>query len=291
MSSSSKNFRPRVFFGHHKVATSWMLKIMSDLGHLNGFRIEVVNTAAEIDAALLERLATGKSKVLICRNADPVVLGQLRDFVGFHLIRDPRDMLVSSYFSHLHSHPTHSWPELIEHRNKLQKLDLDQGLLLDMAFCKSLPTQGHDVRPFDCMREWDYQRDNILETTYEEMVVNNYEYMLNVFRFLGILGNEALGMKSLSGHLLRILGAHALPKKSKSVPAIPTWNLLAAVCENSFLKKSAGRSRGMEDQTSHYRKGVAGDWKNYFKPEHKSRFVELYGDLLQYLGYEKDKNW
>ena len=63
-----------------------------------------------------------------------------------------------------------------------------------------------------------------------------------------------------------------------------------AVFKNSFEQKS-GRKPGQEDQKSFARKGVSGDWRNKFTPEHKARFKEIAGDLLIELGYEKDKNW
>ena len=40
-----------------------------------------------------------------------------------------------------------------------------------------------------------------------------------------------------------------------------------------------------------FRSGKTGEWKKYFKEEHKSLFKEVAGDLLIRLGYEKDNNW
>ncbi len=45
------------------------------------------------------------------------------------------------------------------------------------------------------------------------------------------------------------------------------------------------------DSPLHLRKGVTGDWKNYFSDKHKKIFKEIAGDLLIELGYEKDNNW
>ena len=59
----------------------------------------------------------------------------------------------------------------------------------------------------------------------------------------------------------------------------------------SFEKLSRGRTRGEEDATSFFRKGVAGDWKNTFTEGDKSIFKEAAGDLLVRLGYEKDAGW
>jgi hypothetical protein len=40
-----------------------------------------------------------------------------------------------------------------------------------------------------------------------------------------------------------------------------------------------------------FRSGKTGEWKKYFKDEHKKLFKDVAGDLLAQLGYEKDNNW
>ena len=40
-----------------------------------------------------------------------------------------------------------------------------------------------------------------------------------------------------------------------------------------------------------FRSGKTGEWKKYFKEEHKKIFKDVAGNLLLKLGYEKDGNW
>jgi hypothetical protein len=40
-----------------------------------------------------------------------------------------------------------------------------------------------------------------------------------------------------------------------------------------------------------FRSGKTGEWKKYFKEEHKRVFKEVAGDLLMRLGYEENSNW
>lgn len=40
-----------------------------------------------------------------------------------------------------------------------------------------------------------------------------------------------------------------------------------------------------------FRSGKTGEWKKYFKAEHKAIFKEIAGDLLVQLGYERDQEW
>jgi len=59
----------------------------------------------------------------------------------------------------------------------------------------------------------------------------------------------------------------------------------------SFEQLSGGRSKGEEDSSSFYRKGIAGDWKNHFTQEDRRVFKEEAGELLIRLGYERDLDW
>lgn len=53
----------------------------------------------------------------------------------------------------------------------------------------------------------------------------------------------------------------------------------------------AGRKPGQENVKEHMRKGIAGDWQNYFSPRVKDEFLKRYGDLLIATNYEKDLAW
>ena len=59
----------------------------------------------------------------------------------------------------------------------------------------------------------------------------------------------------------------------------------------SFERMSGGRQPGEEDPASHFRKGVAGDWRGYFSEPLKAAFKERWADLLIATGYERDRDW
>jgi len=61
--------------------------------------------------------------------------------------------------------------------------------------------------------------------------------------------------------------------------------------EQHRFQKVAGREQGEEDRTSFFRKGVAGDWVNYFTDKDRIRFKEQAGELLVELGYAADGDW
>lgn len=72
---------------------------------------------------------------------------------------------------------------------------------------------------------------------------------------------------------------------------LPEKKLLNAIEVSSFKSKSKGRQLGDEDIYHHCRKGIPGDWKNYFNESLKKAFKSEYGDLLVKIGYEKDNSW
>src|SRR5262249_48297045 len=66
---------------------------------------------------------------------------------------------------------------------------------------------------------------------------------------------------------------------------------LRSIIRANRFESLTGRPRGQEDVTSHERKGVAGDWRNYFTDRVKRAFKARFGDLLVATGYKKGLDW
>jgi len=137
---------------------------------------------------------------------------------------------------------------------------------------------------------WDYAQPNVLELRYEEVTIAPYQSFLDIFQFLRCLDDGNVFVRKRVSYALAAWGRRTFgfPGKGSRVPA---EILLGKVYENQFDRKAGGRSRGTEDVQSHYRKGLASDWVNHFSDEHRSFFKEEFGDLVVWLGYEKDNNW
>ncbi len=74
--------------------------------------------------------------------------------------------------------------------------------------------------------------------------------------------------------------------------ADPDAKLVAEMVGNtSFERVSGDRTVGEEDPESFYRKGISGDWKNYFTGRDRKIYKQEAGEVLTQLGYEKDEDW
>jgi len=279
----------RVYFGHHKCMTSWVNHLLSRVCAELNWNFVAVEEPHLLDMSLSEYVPRNKVDMLAYIDPDLEIVRTLGEFVGFHIIRDPRDIAVSAYFSHLYSHPTDELPKLVAYRAQLQKLSKDDGLLLEMELRRE---------EFEQLCEWDYAQENVLELKMEDVIANPYDQMVRALLFIEaatdktrlrtrLLAAVASGIRDL-GHLYRI-PSMIVPKYVLS--KIPVEFLLGYIYEYRFSEMAKGRAQGVEDACSHYRKGVAGDWVNHFKPQHKEYFKYNYNNILLKLGYESTLDW
>jgi hypothetical protein len=260
-----------------------------------GLHIDIVHR--EVDFSKYDRLATrvrdNAVDLLAYTNAKVQHVQDLSLHKGFHVVRDPRDVLVSAYFSHLHSHPTDNWPELAAHRERLNNLSKEDGLFCEMDFSEE---------EFEDMYRWDYTREDVLELKMEDLTADPVNGFVEVFDFLDMLDREdtqnlqrMVKSATLTANRLLYKGRRIFPTeqppKVQTQYTIPEERLRTIIAKNSFDNLSGGRDKGEENVKSHYRKGVPGDWVNHFTPEHKHAFKERFNDVLIKTGYEDDDNW
>lgn len=277
------------FFGHHKAASSSIVSILSDVCAEMGFKKGNYNNPKMFDLDLKQTLLRDKIDFLLYRSVDYNYVKSLENFKGFHVVRDPRDIVVSAYFSHLHSHPlTKHWPQLVPHREKLQKVSKDEGIFLEMEFRRM---------PFEKMYDWNYCLSNVLELKMEDLFKDSQKQFVKIFDFLGILDKSSRDPNiKLNPQIVKTINRTHFKSKGL-VPMklrrnkISETRLIEIVEENSFAKKAKGRKKGQENIKSHYRKGVSRDWENHLKPGHILFFKDNYNDLLLKLDYESNPNW
>lgn len=238
-----KELERYAYFGHYRAGSSWVVSILNSICEARGFRFVLYHKWAGDD---INHVA-----ILADINAELHHKERIRPHRGFHVIRDPRDIVISAYFSHLHSHALGDW--LVEQRRSLASLDQDEGILATIDFRS---------KQFRRMSDWNYSDPNILEAKFEDLIEDSASQFNRILEFLD-LGPRRLG-RNLVETILR---------------------------DHTFRRLSGGRSRGEEKLDHHYRSGTPGDWRRYFSDKNKEYFKERYGQLVIDLGYEPDSNW
>jgi lipopolysaccharide transport system ATP-binding protein len=101
-------------------------------------------------------------------------------------------------------------------------------------------------------------------------------------------GERLIRYEDLLEHDQEIL--EPLLLKECELPIEPS-RLAEIIQANRFERLTEGRPRGQEDIRAHERKGIAGDWRNYFSAEVTRRFKSRFGGVLCATGYEQDSQW
>jgi hypothetical protein len=202
-------------------------------------------------------------------------------FIGVHMIRDPRDIIVSGYL--YHKRTTEDWcinthwqlvapivfpqvPYSQEHRpdswkanyfnelnglsyqENLNRLNQDDGLLFEMLH--------YGAWTIDAMANWNYTLPSMYELKMETIDEAYDKTFENIFMHLGFTDFQI-------SEALAIAKNHDLNRK--------TSNEIA--------------------QMQHVSSPNLKKWKTYFNDSHKSIFRERFGDVLQTLNYETSNYW
>ena len=286
----------RVFFGHHKCATSWLTTLMREYAFRMRQTFGIVHLPRNFESygSLGRYVEAHELDFLAYTNADIRYLEDLDFYRGFHVIRDPRDITVSAYYSHLSTHGL--YPEIAEHRSRLQQMSKSEGLFAEIDF---------SATEFKELSTWDYNQPNVMEIKMEELTPDPKKYLADIMEFLGYLDEgeaEGIGASitmarmgmnrwNMKGRRYMPANLPMFPLPTKRYDSIPRELVEAVIDDYSFKKLSGGRKPGQENRKSHYRKGKAGDWANHFTEEHRKYFKDRFGDLLIQLGYEENNDW
>lgn len=165
---------------------------------------------------------------------------------AFFVMRDPRDLLVSRYFSRVSAHP--ETEGIAKLRRELSSMSKEQGLIHVLE-------DFHTIS--DIVDNWLAQgRDDprIMIVRYEDLTgPDHVRVWEDLFAHLDI---DLHGQR-----LTRLLQYY------------------------SFENITGGRRKGAEDAAHKYRKGEAGDWVNHLTPEVLAAMEKRYGDLVGRWGY------
>lgn len=172
---------------------------------------------------------------------------------GLYVTRDPRDILVSMYFSHRFSHQLNH-PEIERDRTALAGLAVPDGLDFLMSH------SGFFRRIAREMEAWPQARPGYFATSFERLTQDPEREFGRVLSFLGL----PVGRRALRSILQQNSFSALQERWARSNPGVPV---------------------------NHYRQGGAGDWREHLVGDSKARFRAQYGPLLIRLGYERQLDW
>jgi len=227
---------------HHKTGTVWMYRIFLDLANVLGLRF----------CHLPEGIIPNADFYLSSEAPFPseLIKGSFR---GLHLIRDPRDVVLSGMHYHLRS--DEPWlhvpkPELdgLTYQEKLHASGSDERLYFEMREVGLETTKS--------MLDWNYNDERFFEARYEDLIQD---------RDVTLFG-EVLNFLGFTGGALR--------------------NGI-----NIFRKHSLANSDYSSSDDPHVRSGRPRQWQLEYRRRHGNQFLQIMGDCLVRLGYEQDDKW
>lgn len=229
----------RILVGtHHKTGTVWFANIFRDISSRLGLRF-VRSPDERFPPDGWDIFQNSHSAF------DLQKLGQFR---GLHVIRDPRDQIISATFYHEKS--AEAWLHVrmdefggMTYQEKINSFScFDDKMLFEMEH-----SAYHNIMS---MKEFDHTDERFLTARFEELITDyKLEKFEQIFRFLGFRR------------------------------VVVGWCLVAAY-RNSLFSGAV--------ESTHVRSGKPKQWPEYFKPVHRNRFEELFGDVLQKLGYDEE---
>lgn len=222
---------------HHKAGTVWFMGVLGRICRRFGW-----NFCTETKPPA--------SGIWFNEKARPADFQRLQtEYVGSHMIRDPRDIVVSRYFYHLWCQE--EWclqPQKdlggLSFQEKLQSLPQEDGIAFEIQTSKG---------EFQGMLNWYGSDPRILELKYETVILNQEEEFNRLFEHYGLTDEQI--------------------------------NIAVRIAIQSSFQGRSKRPLGEEKRGVHLRKGMPGDWKNHFTKKHTDLFQRLYPDLLVRLGY------
>lgn len=240
------------YLGQHKCGSTWLNLMTVDLCKAAGIACARLSNRANFKHDLGKFVREKGLGCIAWNNAEWSIMKGL-DFRGFHVVRDPRDILVSAYYSHKKTHPTEEWPQLAQVRPFLEAAEFEDALFIELGFIPDV---------FRRLREWDISDERVLNLRLEDLSQDPENILRQAYTHIGLFD------------------AGLTEERFQQVLA-----------ERDFEKLSGGRKKGEEDTSSHFRKGVAGDWRNHFTERHIRYFKAAMNDILVKYGYEQDDQW
>lgn len=245
--------RIAVIATHHKAGTVWLNHTFRKLGEARAIR--VVNAGRD---EALRRDELEPPLILLAANSRlDKYPGLMEDehARALHVVRDPRDVLISSM--HYHLRAQERWldrgDETLGGRTYREALSAHATERARMLFELEHATSGNVA----AMGSWNRADPKSFETQYEALMGDeDGELFARIARHLGFQEDEI------------------------------------EICRNVFWEHALfGGGAHLKESMSHIRSGAVEQWKDVFDRTLAEAFAARLGDTLIQLGYERDEGW
>jgi len=236
---------------HHKTGTVWMRSVFLRIAKKLGVPFLFIEQLSGTDPAALvapsiifdNHAAFHNCRWLLKRPDSRII----------HLIRDPRDVIISG----MAYHRTASEPWLLRPRQSFGGLTYQEKInsLPDDQARYIFEMHNSANKTIRAMKKWNYKRKNSFECRYEDLIKDtNMEIFTSALLCLGFEGEEL------------------------------------DICRKIF-KRNSLFGKAKPNKSHHIRSGDPRQWMHTFNPLLAKEFVAQFGDVLIELGYEPDNAW
>lgn len=224
---------------HHKSMTTYFNAVLRFFAYGSGYSFEKIN---------VEQPRPGTK--LFLSNHGKMDLPALVPYRGIHVMRDPRDMIVSGY--HYHKWTYETWVHRPDangrsYQDKLNAADRTTGLFMEI---------DHFIFFYRALLEdWDMDDPGIFEVSYEALMGGERDDLYRqMFAHLGCAGEQL----QIGIELMRLFEA----------------------------KKRTGRSKdAAKARHQHIRSGRSEQWREELEPQHLAYIEAQLGPVLRKFGY------
>lgn len=234
---------------YHKVGTVWFGRVLRAVAAQFGMRH---GTGANYDR-IVEFETKANSDVFLDFGSHVNLTMLPRRWKASHMIRDPRDLVVSGYFYHRWTNE--NWANLpraeyrgMTYRQFLNSVPKQEGLLEEIR---------RNSFWIPHMAGWRFSGPDVFEIRYEDIVQDEEPVLRGMFRHFEFNDRS-------------------------------TERAIAIGRRYNF---ETLKSKGGAGSKSHLRSGRTSEWREHFGSVHVDLFKKLYPGVLPKLGYERSDDW
>ena len=243
---------------HHKTGTVWMRRTFHQFASTEGIPIIRVGKTFTPD----DLPETGPALLMNWSSSFPRSLLNREDVRAFHMIRDPRDVLISGARYHLTA-KTGNEKWLAKSQRAFDGMSYQEKINTKETRTDQLRFEMHQKHRETLvqMLNWPYGHENVVDIRYEDLI-NDTD--LSQFR-------QAIETMDVQGF-----------DQDRLVKSYWTNSIFGGLQDADKLKKNV---------KSHIKSGRTAQWRDGLPPAIAQEYSDHYGGALLKLGYETDQSW